>query len=192
MNTDQTMQFIYLVLLGAAIGGSALVAGRRDLGKTAQHAAIWALIFIGVIGAIGLWDDISRDVAARQTVMDDGSVSVPRGPDGHYYLTLTINDVPVEFVVDTGASEMVLTRRDAQRVGIDLNDLAYSGFASTANGIVTTAPVTLGTTTLGEMSDQNLPAVVNRGDMDMSLLGMTYLGLYDRIEIFNGELVLTR
>ena len=42
------------------------------------------------------------------------------------------------------------------------------------------------------MRDRNLDAVVNGGAMEDSLLGMTYLGRYDRIEIFNGELVLTR
>jgi len=33
---------------------------------------------------------------------------------------------------------------------------------------------------------------VNGGEMDMSLLGMTYLGLYDSISITDGELILTR
>jgi aspartyl protease family protein len=54
MTTDQIMQLTYLVLLGAAIGASAIVAGRNNLGRMAQQAAIWALIFVGVIGAYGL------------------------------------------------------------------------------------------------------------------------------------------
>ena len=45
MTTDQIMQLTYLVLLGAAIGASAIVAGRNNLGRMAQQAAIWALIF---------------------------------------------------------------------------------------------------------------------------------------------------
>ena len=45
------MQLVYLTLLGIANGGSALVAGRRQLGKTLQQAMIWVLIFVGVIGA---------------------------------------------------------------------------------------------------------------------------------------------
>lgn len=192
MSTDQIMQLTYLVLLGAAIGGSAIVAGRDNMGKMTQQAAIWALIFIGVIGAYGLWEDISGDVTARQTVTDEGQISVPRSPDGHYYLTLEINNVPVDFVVDTGASQVVLTQDDARRIGIDLETLDYVGSASTANGIVRTAPVMLNDVILGDMTDRNLDAVVNGGAMEDSLLGMTYLGRYDRIEIFNGELVLTR
>ncbi len=186
------MQLTYLVLLGAAIGGSAIVAGRNNMGKMAQQAAIWALIFVGVVGAYGLWDEIGRDVTSRQSVMDDGRVSVPRSPDGHYYLTLDVNDVPIRFVVDTGASQVVLTQDDARRIGIDPETLSYFGSANTANGIVRTAPVRLDTVTLGDMRDRDLPAVVNEGAMTESLLGMTYLDQYDRIEISRGELVLTR
>lgn len=192
MSTDQIMQLTYLVLLGVAIGGSAIVAGRNNMGKIAQQAAIWALIFIGVIGAYGLWDDINRDVNPRQAMIDASTVSVPRSFDGHYHLILDINGTPVEFIVDTGASQVVLSQRDAARIGLDPADLTYSGSANTANGVVRTAPVVLDQVGLEGITDRNVPAVVNGGGMDRSLLGMTYLGLYNRIEITNGELVLIR
>lgn len=192
MSTDQIMQLTYLVLLGAAIAGSAIVAGRSNMGKTAQQAAIWALIFVGVIGAYGLWEDISNDVNPRQAIIDDGTVAVPRGNDGHYHLTLEVDGAPVRFVVDTGASQIVLSQQDATRIGIDPASLNYSGIANTANGAVRTAPVMLGEVVLGGITDRDIPAVVNGGAMDASLLGMTYLGLYDRIEISNGELVFNR
>ncbi len=192
MTTDQIMQAIYLGLLGLAIAGSYIAANLNDLGKMAQQALIWLLIFVGVVGAYGLWDEISNDVTGRQTFIGDARVEVPRSRDGHYYLTLDINDVPVDFVVDTGASQVVLTRRDAARIGLDPDTLNYFGSASTANGVVRTAPVQLETVAMGDILDRNLPAVVNEGEMEGSLLGMTYLGLYDRIEITNGRLVLTR
>jgi aspartyl protease family protein len=192
MSTDQIMQLTYLVLLAAAIGGSAIVAGRNNMGKMAQQAAIWALIFVGVIGAYGLWEDITNDVNPRQAILSESTIAVPRSNDGHYHLTLDVNGTAIDFVIDTGASQVVLSQRDAARIGIDANSLNYSGAASTANGVVRTAPVVLDQVTLGDITDRNVPAVVNGGDMDNSLLGMTYLGLYNRIEISNGELVLNR
>ncbi|WP_342071188.1 retropepsin-like aspartic protease family protein [Yoonia algicola] len=192
MSTDQIMQLTYLVLLGAAIGGSAIVAGRSNMGKMAQQAAIWALIFVGVIGAYGLWEDITNDVNPRQAILSDGAIAVPRSNDGHYHLTLDVNGTAVDFVIDTGASQVVLSQRDAARIGINADALNFSGMASTANGVVRTAPVVLDQVTLGGITDRNVPAVVNGGAMDNSLLGMTYLGLYNRIEISNGELVLNR
>ena len=192
MSTDQIMQLTYLMLLAAAIGGSAIVAGRSNLGKMAQQAAIWTLIFVGVIGAYGLWDDISNNVNPRQSIINESTVAVPRGPGGHYQLTLDINGAAVDFIVDTGASQVVLSQTDARRIGIDPADLNYSSIANTANGMVRTAPVMLDEVVLGGITDRNVRAVVNGGPMDASLLGMTYLGLYERIEISNGQLVLSR
>ncbi|MFV0515611.1 MAG: TIGR02281 family clan AA aspartic protease [Jhaorihella sp.] len=183
----------YLVLLGAVLIFWFVAQNRHSLGKTLQQAIAWGLIFLGVIAAIGLWDDIRQTVRPRQAMLTDaGRVEVPRANDGHYYLTLGINGTPVEFMVDTGASQMVLTAADARRAGIDTADLAYVGRAMTANGEVRTAPVRLDRVELGEVSDTNLRAWVNEGEMDRSLLGMSYLQRWSRIEITGGALVLTR
>ena len=192
MSTDQFMQLTYLVLLGLVIAGSAIVAGRSNWGKMAQQAAIWALIFVGVIAAYGLWDDIRNDVAPQQALIEGNAIAVPRGPDGHYRLTLDINDTPVRFVVDTGATQMVLSQQDARRIGLDPASLDYAGRALTANGEVRTAPVTLREVSLEGITDRGVRAVVNGGAMDGSLLGMSYLRLWDRIEIANNQLVLER
>jgi aspartyl protease family protein len=98
----------------------------------------------------------------------------------------------VEFLVDTGASEVVLSTQDARRAGFDPEKLAYLGRASTANGIVQTASVRVDELALGEIRDRNLRVSVTRGEMDKSLLGMTYLQRWSSIEIRNGALVLTR
>ena len=192
MTTDQIMQLVYLGLLGTAIGGAFLVANRDNLGKTVQQGAIWALIFVGVIGAYGLWEDIQRDVTTRQAIISETQIEVPRSADGHYYLTLDVNDVPLRFVVDTGASQVVLSQADARRIGLDPETLGFFREASTANGMVRTAPVVLDRVSLGQITDSQLPAVVNGGDMEDSLLGMTYLGRFARIEIAGDRLVLSR
>ena len=95
-------------------------------------------------------------------------------------------------MVDTGATEMVLNIDDARRAGIDVDNLAYLGRANTANGVVRTASVQLETVELGSVLDRNFPASVNGGQMDGSLLGMTYLSRFDTLEIKDRELVLTR
>ena len=191
MTPDQILQLTYLVLLAAAIGGSYIFANKNNLGKVAQQAAIWGMIFVGTIAAIGLWGDISRDIAPRQAV-SGSEIVLPRAPDGHYYITLDINGAPVDFVVDTGASQVVLTQNDARRVGFDPADLRYLGIARTANGEVRTAAVQLDTVSVGPFTDTRLRATVNGGEMDKSLLGMTYLGLYDSISITDGKLILSR
>lgn len=193
MSSWELGNLAYLVLLGAVLVFWFVAQNRNSPGKTMQQAIAWGLIFLGVIAAIGLWDDIRQTVRPRQAMLTEaGRIEVPRANDGHYYLTLGINGTPVEFMVDTGASQMVLTAGDARRSGIDTADLAYVGRAMTANGEVRTAPVRLESVALGPVVDRDLRAYVNRGEMDKSLLGMSWLQRWRRIEISGGALVLTR
>lgn len=191
--SDNWGRLVYLGLLLVAVGGYFVLEIRHRPGRTLQQAAIWGLIFLGTLAAVGLWSDIQKQVTVpEQAVMTDGRIEVPQAPDGHYYLTAEVNGKPVRFVVDTGASQIVLTKRAAERAGIDTADLAYVGQARTANGTVATAPVRLQSFDLGPIHDSNLRAVVNRGEMDTSLLGMTYLTRFAKVEFSRGKLILER
>lgn len=193
MNPDNIAQLAYLALLGTAVVGWLIAQNRSQLGKSLQHAAIWGVIFIGAIAGIGLWSDIQSTIMPRQTYVDgQGIVEIPRARDGHYYLTLKIDNTPVKFVVDTGASDVVLTKADAVRIGIDTGTLFFDGIANTANGEVRTARVTLHNIYLGDIYDKSIRASVNGGEMEGSLLGMTYLQRFNKIEISGGKLILHR
>jgi len=191
MSTDDFGRLAYLGLLGAVLVGWYLMQNRGGLGKMAQHAAAWVFIFVGVVAVIGLWGDIRQNVSPRAQVIGD-MIEVPRGPDGHYALTLDVNGVPVNFLVDTGATHVVLTREDAERAGLRAEDLIFASQARTANGVVQTAPVMLDRVSLGTIEHTRVPALVNGGDLHTSLLGMSYLERYGRIEIGGGTLVLER
>lgn len=186
-------RFIYLAILLVAVGSWVFVQNRQSLGKTLQMFAVWGFIFLGVIASYGLWHDIRQTVRPQQNVaVDAGRVEVPRAPDGHYYLTLDVNGAAIEFLVDTGASQVVLNERDARRAGIDTENLAYLGRAQTANGEVRTASVWIDEMSLGGITDTGVRVWVNQGALDQSLLGMGYLQRWSSIEIRNGALVLTR
>lgn len=186
-------RLIYLVLLLCAVGSWVFVQSRQGLSKTVQQLAVWAFIFLGVIAGYGLWGDIRQTLHPQQTVHSDtGKVVVPRSADGHYYLTLKVNNTPIEFLVDTGASEVVLTEADARRIGLKPEELAFLGRARTANGEVRTASVRVDEIALGEIRDKNLRIWVNEGELDSSLLGMAYLQRWSSFEIRNGAMILTR
>ncbi|SDE16720.1 retropepsin-like aspartic protease family protein [Limimaricola pyoseonensis] len=192
MSPDNFASLIYLVLLGTAVAGWFLMQNRTRLGQMAQQAAVWGFIFLGVIAAAGLWSDVRDEVMPRQTMVGSDQIEVPQARDGHYYLTLEVNGAPIDFVVDTGATDMVLGRDDARRAGIDPETLDYFGSAMTANGEVRTARVQLDSVALGEIEDEGLSAVVTDGELNGSLLGMGYLRLFGRLQIADGQLVLTR
>lgn len=190
MDGDGIARLAYLALLLAALAGWVIAEYRGRMGFALRSVMAWGMIFVGVIAGYGLWQDIRTDITPVQTVRE-GRIEVPRAPDGHYYLTLAISGTRVEFMVDTGASGVVLSQRDARRLGIDPAGLLYLGEANTANGVVRTARVRLEDVELGPLRDARLDAWVNEGEMDGSLLGMDYLGRF-RIEIAGNRMILTR
>ncbi|EYD77863.1 Transporter [Rubellimicrobium mesophilum DSM 19309] len=195
MSSDDTASLAYLALLLLLVAGSYFLASRARLGQVLTQAAIWALIFLGAIAVYGLWPEIrSALVPTQQALMtpEGQAVTVPRAINGHYYLDLRVNGAPVTFTVDTGATDMVLSRADARAAGVDPDDLAYLGSAGTANGLVRTARVTLDEVALEGIVDRDVRAVVTDGDLESSLLGMAYLQRFSRIEIEDGKLILTR
>lgn len=192
MDGDSFARVTYLVLIALAVGGALIAQSRGQWGKLAQQAAIWGLIFVGVIAGYGLWSDIGPQLLPRQEVISSsGQIVLPRGPGGHYYATVKIDGTPVQFVVDTGATGVVLTKSDAQRLGLHPDELTYMGMADTANGMVRTAHVTLHDVQLGGLTVPSMGASVNDGQMQMSLLGMTYLRRFSKLEIIGNKMVLT-
>lgn len=196
MNGNDTASLVYLSLFGLLIGGSYLLANRNRMGKVAQQAAIWFFIFVGAVVVIGNWDRISDAALPVQRMgqSEDGGivVDVASHADGHYYVALDLNGHRTPLVVDTGASDLVLSKADARAAGLDPDALRYFGSAYTANGTVRTAAVRIDEVRLGDIVDRNVPAVVVDGDLQISLLGMTYLQKFGRIEIADGHLRLIR
>jgi aspartyl protease family protein len=192
MNADQIASLLYLGLLLAAVGGWFFVRNRHQLGNLTQMAALWGLIFLGVIAAAGLWEDIRRTTLPSQSIAADGRIELPRAPDGHFYAILSLNDASIRFMVDTGATQVVLTAADARRVGLDPEKLVFLGRADTANGPIKTAFARVNTVSLGPYTDQNLGVSVTQADLGVSLLGMSYLQRFNRVEISQDRMILSR
>ncbi|AJE47370.1 retropepsin-like aspartic protease family protein [Celeribacter indicus] len=192
MESFDTARILYLSLLLGAVAFYYVIANRRTLGAMVRHAVLWALIFIGVLSAVGLWQDVRPRLAPAQISRGDGIIAVDRDMTGHFSVRAAVNGTPVAFLVDTGASNVVLSMEDAERAGIDIGNLVFTGRAQTANGTVRTAPVTLDTLDLEGVHDRKVRAYVTDGELFGSLLGMDYLRRYERIEIQRDKLILTR
>ena len=191
MSDDGFARLIYLGLLMAAVVGWGLVEYRGRLGQALRVWLAWAMIFIGLMAGYGLWNDVKNSGFARQTIGEAGELIVPRSPDGHYYLTLTINGTDISFVADTGATNRVLSPDDAAAVGIEVQDLNFMHSAETANGTVDIARTRLDSVILGPFADRDVTAWVNGAAMEGSLLGMDYLGMFE-IQMAGDRMVLRR
>ena len=190
--SSQMPNLVYLVVLLLLVSGAVAGVLRRRPGQALQQLMIWALIVLGLVAVAGMWTDIRSALIPRQSVMGTARIEVPLSLDHHYYLDAEVNGVTLRFVVDTGATDIVLTQADARRAGIDTANLAFVGQAQTANGLVETAPVRLASVDLGPIHDANVRAVVNRGALDTSLMGMTYLTRFAKVEFDGNRMVLER
>ncbi len=115
---------------------------------------------------------------------------IPAGPDGHFMVDAAVGGVEIRFLVDTGASRVVLTREDAERLGFQPHLLDYSELYRTANGEVPGAPVVLPDLSIGELVIDDVRASVIQSPMVTSLLGMSVLGRLDGYEVRDEGLVL--
>lgn len=192
------MRLVYLVGLVALIGGSLVVRLRYDTGRTVSQLAIWVAVFAGLIlvysfrfefGTLG--DRLRGELMPLEgRVEGPASISYPVAENGHYQVRATADGVPLEFTIDTGATDVVLSPRAAERLGFDLDRLNFSKVAQTANGLVRGAPVAIGEFVLGPIVIRDLPATVNEADMPDSLLGMEFLHRLRTWRVESGRLTL--
>jgi aspartyl protease family protein len=96
----------------------------------------------------------------------------------------------VRFLIDTGASDIVLTPEDATRAGYDIASLDYGHLFATANGVGHGASSTLDRLAVGPLSLTNVAISINRTPMQASLLGMTFLTRLEAYEFRGGRLFL--
>jgi aspartyl protease family protein len=109
---------------------------------------------------------------------------------GHVILTAAINGAPVRLLLDTGASLVTLTREDARAAGISPGELVFNRLVSTANGTARMAPVTLREVRIDQLSVYDVPAAVLE-DLNVSLLGMSFLSRLQSYEMRDGKLTIS-
>lgn len=116
---------------------------------------------------------------------------VPSDRTGHFRVNAVIGGRSLEFLVDTGASIIALTKKDADRLGLNPSPREFTALIQTANGVVRAAKVRLGTVSVGGLDVSDVEAVVMpNGALAQNLLGMSYLSRLKRFEFRTGQLVL--
>jgi clan AA aspartic protease (TIGR02281 family) len=167
----------------AAVAGLGL--GGALLGGTASGQALAAGLFRFIPF---LAPTLELGHAPRATEGSDHVIQIKADANGHYYVKGSADGVPLEFMIDTGASYVTLTREAAGRLSV--GPLKFDVPTYTANGPVQNAQITIGQLTIGSFNVIRMPAVVNGGALDQPLLGMSWLGLFRSIEIQNGVMTL--
>jgi aspartyl protease family protein len=177
---------IWLLALASAGFGALYFAEIKDAarGLLGLHA--------GAPGDGSASSEAPRRRESKAAALSRGRVVELRaGAHGHYYASAEINGRSIDVLVDSGASIVALTHDDAERAGLYVRDSDYTHRVSTANGPARVAPVTLDRVSIGDITVRNVPAAVSEpGKLATSLLGMSFLGRLQQIDIRGGVLVL--
>ena len=109
-----------------------------------------------------------------QPVSSGREIVLSAGPGGHFITGGAINGQAVQFMVDTGATMVAMSQRDAQRLGLDLRSARIS-MAQTANGPVPVQQVSLTRVRVAGVEISNVDAIVLPAAMPHVLLGNSFL-----------------
>lgn len=196
-------QMLYLGIWGSVIA-VAILPRKHEWKNFARNAAAWIGIFL-VAMALYIYRYDLQDIASRmtaglipgspvssQTVNGREQVMLIKGSNGHFNAKLDVEGTQIDFLVDTGASSIVISHQDALKLNIDPANLRYNVVVSTANGTTSAAKVRLKNVSIGKISRNNLPALVAQpGNLSESLLGMNFLETLWGFEFRGDRLILT-
>jgi aspartyl protease family protein len=126
----------------------------------------------------------------RATGAPSNTIVYTANQRGHVILDAAVNGAPVRMLVDTGASLVTLTPQDARAAGIAPSELVYNARVNTANGTARMAPVTLREIRIDQLSIYDVPAAVLE-NLNVSLLGMSFLARLQGYEMRDGKLTIT-
>lgn len=179
MDSDQAPNALYLLLLILLVGSS-LVGMRMPVGRAVKMALAWLAIFGVGFALFAFRNDFaslgnrlkSEALGAEVVETAGGELRVPMQDDGHFWVEARVNDRPVRFLVDSGASLTTISREVAEDAGIETGMRVE--IVETANGTVQMSKARAEELAVGSIRMADFPVLVadQRG---LNVLGMNFL-----------------
>jgi aspartyl protease family protein len=153
----------------------------------------------GHVGVIAFWLAVMGVVwvamewvmqPKRAVVTAEGELRIPRARDGHFYVEGTVNGRAITFLVDTGASVVVVSEAFARQAGLPAGEPMVF---NTANGPLQGRSVRGVDVAAGPLAVTSLRVGVGLAGMppDRGLLGQNFLGKFT-MRVTAREMVLHR
>jgi aspartyl protease family protein len=184
----------FLLLVAAGLTRMGPIGLRRHFG----HGAIWAAIIAVLALGVAFRDELAAVPKRLMLAFSGGDpvavgqheLAIPQNDEGAYVVIGEVNGQRVRFVVDTGATDTVLSPEDARRLGVDVGQLSFDGEAETANGVGRSALWRARRLQVGPIGFDGFEMSINRAPMSHSLLGMSFLKRLDSFEVRGRTLIL--
>jgi aspartyl protease family protein len=193
-------------LVAAAYVWGLMGSNRSRIGAALRHLTVWVALLLSLVAGYTYRDELTmvanrvagelalpgQPIVVEMGEAGEKAVRIRRGSNGHFIARSDVNGVPASFLVDTGASTVVLRPADAEKIGLDTRHLNYSVPVQTANGTTYAAPIRLRTLGIGPIIMHDVEALVAKpGTLKESLLGMSFLRRLRSYE-FSGDFLTLR
>jgi aspartyl protease family protein len=195
LNQAYLVQLLAILVL---VSSTVVFSRGMRVSEMLRNVALWS----GVIAVLVLgytYRSELQDVGLRvrselvpgyPVATGSNSLALSAAEDGAYHVMGLVNGTRVEFIIDTGASDIVLSPADAARVGIDAKGLDFSHVFETAHGVGHGASARVESLSIGPIALSDVTVSVNQSGMSTSLLGMAFLKRLDSFEIRQNRLIL--
>ena len=152
------------------------------------HFRTFALALIWLLLAAGLFYFFNKQYHPNtsEKLGSSSEVVLVRDLTGHYRADAFINGIEIPVMVDTGATDVAISQRVADKLGIKSTDAIRT---QTANGYAVAYMTRLNSVKLGGIEAHNVAAIITpnlEGDM---LLGMSFLNRMD-VRLYKGTMTL--
>ena len=192
MSHNQAPNVIYFLIFLVMVGSS-LAAMRIPMGKAIRMALAWIAIFgLGflIFAFRGEFSGIGTRLRAEATgaaIADGKELRIPIADDGHFYVDAIVNDQPVRFMVDSGASTTTIAIVEARKAGLEIG--SRRAVVYTANGPTQVVQSYAGRLEIGAIKRTDFPVDISQQD-GMNLLGMNFLSTLQSWRVEGTYLVL--
>ena len=169
------------------------------LKKFFEYAGLWIIIALVALVSYSYRfeffeakDRVLSDLFPSKAInKNHQQLTINVSQDGHYYLNVKIKNFPVRFMIDTGASEVVIDKNLAIKLGYDLKNINYNKVFQTANGEAYGASIYFDEVDVSGIKFYNIQGSITDSRLATPLLGMTFLQKFYKYEFYRDKLILT-
>ena len=191
MNVVYMLALLAFLLFGVRTGGSGKVFLR--------NLALFLALLFGLVLAYSYrgefksaYSRVKSELLPGSPVSEgEGVVRLTRGMDGHFSTLALVNGRPTSFLIDTGATGVVLPFQEAIRLGFGSGNLVFTQPVQTANGMAFAAPIMIDEIEVEGIVIQNVTgSVTEPGQLSKPLLGMSFLNRLSRYSFEGGTMTM--
>ncbi len=179
-------ELVYPLALLVLFSGGIWTALRKDPGFFLRGAMGWVLIFVALYVGYVQYENYQTKQALTKVAGQDPDL-ILSARDNHFYVDVIINNKKIRAMIDTGASDVVLTEDDARRVGIVIEDIKDYRSYNTANGVVISKYTRLDEITMNNITAYDVRTSISEVDLNQSLIGQSFLNKLSKWQVVKGN-----